>query len=130
MSEGHSIDEIASALAASWGADTAWEAEMWDPERPSTAQCGASALVVHDLLGGDVLQAEVHRNGERTEFHYWNRLPSGQELDLTRDQFDGQDVDIKEPVAKVRPDRLPDPVRQAQYERLRDRVVAALGRSS
>lgn len=121
------IDDIAAALAASWGPDTAWDAELWDPERPATAQCGATALVVHDLLGGDLLEAEVHRNGERTEFHYWNRLPSGEHLDLTRDQFDGEAVDIKEPVVRERPERLPDPVRQAQYERLRDRVLAALG---
>src|SRR5215210_2360858 len=46
-----------------------------------------AALVVQDILGGDLILAEVHINGVKDGNHYWNRLPGGTEVDLTRDQF-------------------------------------------
>ena len=46
-------------------------------------QCAVTALVVQDVLRGELLRAEV--NGTS---HYWNRLPDGTELDLTREQFE------------------------------------------
>ena len=46
-----------------------------------------TALVVHDLFGGQLLEAEVHfHDGSRQGFHYWNRLPRG-DVDLTREQL-------------------------------------------
>ena len=50
-------------------------------ERPSTGQCAVVALVVHDMLGGEILR--VVNAGDS---HYFNRI-DGNELDLTRDQF-------------------------------------------
>jgi hypothetical protein len=44
-------------------------------------------LVVQDWLGGDILAADVYRDDERVGVHYWNRLPGGEEVDLTADQF-------------------------------------------
>jgi hypothetical protein len=41
-----------------------------------------TALIVQDQLGGTLLRARA--NGES---HYWNRLPSGEQLDLTGEQF-------------------------------------------
>jgi hypothetical protein len=43
--------------------------------------------VVHDRLGGELVRGEVHVDGERVDFHWWNRLPDGSEVDLTREQF-------------------------------------------
>lgn len=49
-----------------------------------------TALVVQDLLGGELLTAEVaHADGSRQGVHYWNRLAGGLEVDLTREQFTG-----------------------------------------
>ena len=45
------------------------------------------ALLVRELFGGDILVANVLRDGVRVERHAWNRLPSGVTIDLTRDQF-------------------------------------------
>jgi len=45
-------------------------------------QCAVTALIVQDYLGGEILRGTV---GE--ESHYWNRLPTGEELDLTASQF-------------------------------------------
>jgi hypothetical protein len=49
-------------------------------------------MAVAELLGGVLLWSEVfRRDGQPDGLHYWNRLPSGLEVDLTRDQFrDGE----------------------------------------
>jgi hypothetical protein len=61
------------------------DADDWS--NPSRGQCGSTALTVHDLLDGDLLIAEVARSdGSRQGVHYWNRLPEGTEIDLTRHQ--------------------------------------------
>ena len=46
-----------------------------------------TALLVRELLGGEILVANVLRDGVRVDRHAWNRLPSGLTLDLTREQF-------------------------------------------
>ena len=43
---------------------------------------GADALIVQDILGGELRRALV--NGES---HYWNQLDDGTVIDLTRSQF-------------------------------------------
>src|SRR4051794_1514898 len=74
----------------------------WSAENPARGQCGVTALVVQDLLGGAVLMAEVHNaDGSRQGVHYWNRLNGGVELDLTREQFlDGEHIGPGTPVAR------------------------------
>lgn len=47
-----------------------------------------TAKVVQDYFGGTILIAPVLRNGEPVEKHCWNLLPSGEQVDLTADQFD------------------------------------------
>ena len=79
--------ELEQAIRACWTVDTSDDADEWSPENPARGQCDITSLVVHDLLGGDLLAADVYRDGERIEGHMWNRLSSGIEVDLTRDQF-------------------------------------------
>jgi hypothetical protein len=51
-------------------------------------ECDSRRLVVQDRLGGELLIAEVHEaDGSRQGVDYWNRLPDGRELDLTREQI-------------------------------------------
>jgi len=83
-----------------------------------------TALVVHDLLGGQLLEAEVRNaDGSPQGFHYWNRL-AGVDVDLTRDQFTSGES-IREPNVV---DRLPSAPWRAhdQYLGFRDRVRSAL----
>lgn len=65
-----------------WSAETCYPpaASSWSHDRPSFGQCAVTALVVQDLLGGIILHCQKHH-------HYWNLLPSGREVDLTRSQF-------------------------------------------
>ena len=85
-----SFAAVASAIAASWGPDTMYATKEVPPRKPgcrSRGQCGTTALVLQDWLGGDILAADVYRDDERVGVHYWNRLPGGEEVDMTAEQF-------------------------------------------
>jgi hypothetical protein len=99
---------------------------VWDPANPARGQCGVTALIVNDLLGGDLVRAEVHVAGERVDFHWWNLLPGGVEVDLTRDQFGPEEI-VTAAVALARP-TTPMKRGQEEYLTLRRRVFEALGR--
>jgi hypothetical protein len=98
----YTLSQIEAAIRASWSLDTADEDDGWTPDNPSRGQCDVTTLVVHDLFGGEVLGADVFRDGERVEAHMWNRLPGGLEVDLTRDQFKNGET-IGEPSVRQRP---------------------------
>jgi hypothetical protein len=68
---------------------------------------------------------EVHLDGSRRGFHWWNKLSRGVELDLTREQFQhGQTVTAARVV-----ERPPGPLprRWDEYLLLRGRVLKHLG---
>jgi hypothetical protein len=73
--------DLIEAIRLSWSAETTADGE-WSRDRPSKGQCAVTALVVQDHLGGELLRATVGPVS-----HYWNRLPDGTIVDLTRDQF-------------------------------------------
>lgn len=98
----------------------------WTPENPSRGQCGATALVLLELLGGDLLEAEVlYPDGSHQGFHYWNRLAGGIDIDLTAEQF-RPDEQIQAPVV-IEAVETPPSRAAEQYLLLRQRVRAALG---
>ncbi|MFD7977035.1 hypothetical protein [Streptomyces sp. NPDC059071] len=122
-----SLLDIDAALRASWAADICSpdDQDEWRADNPAWGHCDITALVVNDLLGGDLVVGEVYRDGAQRGYHWWNRLPSGIELDLTREQFrDGQVVTAARLV-----ERPPGPLprRWEEYLLLRERVAAHLG---
>jgi hypothetical protein len=123
------LAELEQAIRSSWSVDTSDDPDEWSPENPSRGQCDITSLVVHDLVGGDVLAAGVFLNGERVESHMWNRLSSGVEIDLTRDQFRRGEV-VGEPTVRARPARFdPSHPRYHRYEQylvLAERVQTRL----
>lgn len=125
------LAQLEQAIRDAWSVDTAEEADGWTPENPSRGQCDITALVVHDLVGGEVLGADVYLDGTRIEGHMWNRLASGLDVDLTRDQFKRGEI-IGEPRVGKRTPAIADPAhpRYHRYEAylvLSDRVRARLG---
>jgi hypothetical protein len=124
------LEALAQALRASWAADTCSPDDLaragWRPDNPAWGHCDIAALVVHDVFGGEFMVGEVHHGEERQGYHWWNRLPSGVQLDLTREQFrDGQIVTAGRVV-----ERPPGPLprRHEEYLLLSGRVAAHLGR--
>ncbi len=115
-----SLVELEAAIRASWGPDTCHTPEQWSPDLPERAQCGTTAMVVQDLLGGDLVEAKVYRNGQHVEYHYWTRLPSGVDVDFTGAQF-GDGFEVGEPEVRPRNKPMP-PQHEAQYLTLAARV--------
>ncbi len=81
------LHDIEQAIRAAWSRETSDDPDEWSESNPARGQCAVTALLVRELLGGEILVANVLRNGVRVERHAWNRLPSGLTLDLTREQF-------------------------------------------
>ncbi|GAA1241180.1 hypothetical protein GCM10009657_16230 [Oryzihumus leptocrescens] len=119
-------DELRPYFRSAWGADTCYpdSREEWTPLNPARDQCGMTALVVQDVLGGDLIIGEVHVGGVHVGHHYWNQLPEGSEVDLTADQF-RPDEEVVAGRVVARPPDAPRRHRE-QYALLRGRVFAAL----
>ncbi|WP_434095354.1 YunG family protein [Streptomyces flaveolus] len=65
------LSGIEKALRSGRGADTCAPEDVsgWSPENPARGQCGVTALVVNDLLGGDPVCGEVRVAGQVTDCH-------------------------------------------------------------
>ena len=72
-------DRVLRALRLSWSCDSS---SLWTEENPARGQCGVTALVVHDLLGGAIMKTRV-----RDSWHFYNSI-NGERVDLTAEQFD------------------------------------------
>ena len=73
---------LESILQKCWSKETCYPPiqKNWSPKNPALGQCAVTALVIQDYLGGDLLYCKhIH--------HYWNRLPDGKVIDLTKQQF-------------------------------------------
>lgn len=124
-----SLSAIDQAVRACWAADTCSPDDLdragWQPDNPAWGHCDITALLVNDVFGGVLRVGEVRCGGEQQGYHWWNLLPSGVELDLTREQFrDGQTVTAARTV-----ERPPGPLprRWEAYLLLRERVTGRLG---
>jgi hypothetical protein len=103
-----SFADIEALIRSSWSDKTCDPVDLpeWSPATSARGQCAVTALVVQDLLGGELLLAEVRNaDGSRQGVHYWNRFAGGLEVDLTREQFTRAEV-IRAPTLVPRP---PDP---------------------
>lgn len=110
------------ALVRAWVRQTSADPPHWSHANPAWGQCAVTALVVQDFFGGVLLRCETSGGS-----HYWNRLSSDQEVDLTRQQFgDGVTIDPGQP--RAREYVLSFPATRERYELLRRGVGAELTR--
>ncbi|MEJ8643649.1 hypothetical protein WKI68_24315 [Streptomyces sp. MS1.HAVA.3] len=114
---------------AGWSAETGEPADIskvpWTPENPAWGRCDITALVVQDLVGGELVLGEVFHDGRPEGYHWWNLLPGGIRVDLTREQFRrGETVTpgrvVERPGGRLRR-------RWEEYQLLRQRVIEKLG---
>jgi len=80
------INRLKHALYASWSEGSAHIAVRgsWSGANRALGQCAVTAYLVHKLFGGEIIKARVVGEDQP---HYWNCLPDGSEMDLTRSQF-------------------------------------------
>lgn len=114
-------DAFRSAIRDAWNSETSADPAKWHSDNPAWGQCAVTALLVQEELGGKLLRAEV--NGVS---HYWNWLPTGEEVDLTREQFGPRAVVPKGEV-RSRDYVLSFPATHARYTTLRREVRSRLG---
>lgn len=122
------LTEIEHAVRRSLGADTCPPESRaeWSPGNPARGQCGVTAMVLNDLLGGELICGEVLVNGEHRDYHWWNRLATGVEIDLTREQFGADEIVSGGVVVPRTPVSTWRRLRE-EYEVLRCRVQENLG---
>ncbi|WP_425593802.1 YunG family protein [Metabacillus indicus] len=104
------------ALLNSWSLNSS---SKWTPENPANGQCGVTALVVHDLLGG-----EIKKTCAAEGWHFYNEIDSVR-VDFTASQFEG-DVQYDD-LPSSREEAFAD-TNQLQYDDLKKKVVAELER--
>jgi hypothetical protein len=119
------LSALEAALRRSWSLETCAPEDrpQWSPANPARGQCGVTALVLHDHLGGELVLGEVHVDGVRVDHHWWNALPGGEQVDLTHEQFAPHEVVVGGRVL-ARPPHLTR--LHEEYALLRDRVRAVL----
>lgn len=121
------IHEIENALRKSWSRDTSYCRGEWSDQNPARGQCVVSALVVQDVLGGELKRYKVLFNGGE-EKHYVNVLPDGRVVDVTSDQYP-PDIFFEESESNlhgfesVREKLLADGNTKRRYMLLRSRVI-------
>ncbi|MFE9634376.1 alpha/beta fold hydrolase [Streptomyces sp. NPDC006463] len=123
------LADVEAAIRAGWSAQTSEPAGItgisWTAENPSWGQCDITAVVVQDILGGELVLGEVFHEGRQEGYHWWNQLPGGIRIDLTREQFRRGETVTPGRVVKRPPGRLSR--RWEEYQLLRRRVIDKLG---
>ena len=77
---------VLAALYHSWSIVTA---QQWAADNPAKGQCNVTALLVHDLFGGDILKTPLPDGA-----HFYNRI-DGERHDFTASQFE-QPIDYSD----------------------------------
>lgn len=91
------ISYLGLALVESWGIETSTK---WKMENPASGQCGVTALVVQEYLGGEIVKTFI---GEM--WHFYNKIGDNY-IDFTASQFDTA-IDYK-PVVSNRQEAFED----------------------
>lgn len=123
------METLATAIEASWSAETSYCPDEWSRHNPARGQCVVTALLVQDLFAGDLQKYKTSFNN-KSETHYSN-LIDGEEFDLTRSQYpryqDLRPVYIDEANQEsLRAKLLTGGNTQARYELLRRQVIKQL----
>jgi len=110
--------DLYQRLRRAWSVETG---RHWRADNPASGQCGVTALVVHDQVGGNILKTDV--NGA---WHFYNQV-DGRRVDFTMSQFETPIAydDIPSNRTEALSDTSPE-----QYRLLCRRVAVAAARSS
>ena len=73
---------LRDVIPRAWGRDTSMSPPDWSENNRATGQCGPTACVVQDYLGGDILYCVVRLPCGNDVSHYCNMV-DGRRIDLT-----------------------------------------------
>ncbi len=107
------IKTLENLLIQSWIRETSSEPKDWTEERPSIGQCAVTALIVNDFFGGKIIRVPII-SGSKMTSHYYNQLPDGETIDLTKNQF-GSKVEFGLPTYQTRNHVLSNPGTKRRY---------------
>ena len=79
------LAQLEQAIRESWSLDTSDDPHEWSPENPSRGQCDITALVVNDLVGGQLLEQTSSSVTGASKGICGTASRSGIDVDLTRD---------------------------------------------
>ncbi|MEE9454633.1 MAG: hypothetical protein V3V13_09670 [Paracoccaceae bacterium] len=79
MTTANSQKQFQAALESSWSLQSS---SLWQKGNPALGQCGVTALVAQDILGGEIIKTKY---GDI--WHFYNHI-NGEVIDFTRIQFD------------------------------------------
>lgn len=106
------LDErrMQSILLQSWSLDSSTK---WQADKPADGQCSVTALVIHDLFGGEIVKTMAPGG-----WHFYNRI-DGKRYDFTHMQF-AEEIDFLD-IPSNREEAFTD-TSERQYQALSQRV--------
>ncbi|MCM3575401.1 hypothetical protein M3172_19555 [Mesobacillus subterraneus] len=103
--------DMQKALLNSWSINSS---SKWTKDNPAKGQCGVTALVVNDLLGGQIRKTFLSEG-----WHYYNEI-NGECYDFTDSQFN-EDIEYMD-IPSNREEAFLD-TNQEQYDFLKQSVM-------
>ncbi len=119
------IGRLERIVEACWDKSTSADPDAWTAGNGAYGQCAVTALLVQEMLGGKLLRSVASWEGGSVS-HYFNELPDGMVLDLTRKQFEA-DCRFSAPEYRDRSYVLSYPDTASRYEILKRRFILASG---
>lgn len=107
----YTTDEIIDALFKAWSFQSS---SKWSKDNPANGQCGVTALVVHDLLGG-----KINKTVLPSGWHFYN-VVNGTRINFTSSQF-SEEIFYMD-ISSNREEAFQD-TNEDQYRYLKERVL-------
>ncbi len=80
------IKSLKEAFRKAWSSETSSDPDNWSPKNPAWGQCAVTACALQDIIGGEIVWAQVTMPDGQKISHYFNKV-GGREIDFTREQF-------------------------------------------
>lgn len=106
------LPEFRSKIRHAWCQETSANPD-WSENNSALGQCAVTSLIIQDLFGGELLRTKINEVS-----HYYNKLPDGKIVDLTREQF-GHIKTEEVPETRTREFVLSFPDTNSRYQKLR-----------
>ncbi len=103
--------------------DTSADPEHWGEKNPLWGHCAVVSLLAQDQFGGSLIRQSLEGvpGLEYLRSHYINRLPDGEEIDFTIEQFQGRPLALLPAEERTRERILSYPDTARRYEILKSR---------